>query len=74
MRLYKLTSLSNIDDLDIAPDFFDFFLSTRWLLEADKSLFCISAWNDNGKEQFIDKNSPCMIKFNKYSLPVKLTN
>ncbi|KAH7703208.1 Protein GLY-13 [Aphelenchoides avenae] len=43
------------DDLDIAPDFFDFFAGTRWLLEEDKSLFCVSAWNDNGKAALIDR-------------------
>jgi alpha-1,3-mannosyl-glycoprotein beta-1,2-N-acetylglucosaminyltransferase len=42
------------DDLEIAPDFFDYFRGTRWLLEADKSLYCVSAWNDNGKANLID--------------------
>uniref|UniRef100_A0A7E4VHZ8 Alpha-1,3-mannosyl-glycoprotein 2-beta-N-acetylglucosaminyltransferase n=1 Tax=Panagrellus redivivus TaxID=6233 RepID=A0A7E4VHZ8_PANRE len=42
------------DDLDIAPDFFDYFAGTRWLLDADASLFCVSAWNDNGKAAVID--------------------
>ncbi|KAE9554050.1 hypothetical protein FO519_002746 [Halicephalobus sp. NKZ332] len=45
------------DDLDIAPDFFDYFSGTRWLLDADKSLYCVSAWNDNGKGKFIDKSA-----------------
>uniref|UniRef100_A0A1I8BJ63 Alpha-1,3-mannosyl-glycoprotein 2-beta-N-acetylglucosaminyltransferase n=1 Tax=Meloidogyne hapla TaxID=6305 RepID=A0A1I8BJ63_MELHA len=45
----------NEDDLDIAPDFFDYFLATRPLLELDKTLFCVSAWNDNGVPEFIDK-------------------
>uniref|UniRef100_A0A1I8AHG8 Alpha-1,3-mannosyl-glycoprotein 2-beta-N-acetylglucosaminyltransferase n=1 Tax=Steinernema glaseri TaxID=37863 RepID=A0A1I8AHG8_9BILA len=44
------------DDLDIAPDFFDYFLATRPLLEQDRSLFCVSAWNDNGKLEVIDAN------------------
>ena len=43
------------DDLDIAPDFFDYFSGTRWLLDSDKSLYCVSAWNDNGKVNFIDR-------------------
>uniref|UniRef100_A0A914IAX0 Alpha-1,3-mannosyl-glycoprotein 2-beta-N-acetylglucosaminyltransferase n=1 Tax=Globodera rostochiensis TaxID=31243 RepID=A0A914IAX0_GLORO len=42
------------DDLDVAPDFFDFFLATRPLLEVDRSLFCVSAWNDNGKKGLVD--------------------
>ncbi|CAD5229596.1 unnamed protein product [Bursaphelenchus okinawaensis] len=42
------------DDLDISPDFFLYFSGTRWLLDADPTLYCISAWNDNGKAQLID--------------------
>eukprot|EP01137_Pigoraptor_chileana_P009221 Opistho-2@57150 len=41
------------DDLDISPDFFSYFASTRPLLDSDPSLFCVSAWNDNGKPEFI---------------------
>ncbi|OQV23689.1 Alpha-1,3-mannosyl-glycoprotein 2-beta-N-acetylglucosaminyltransferase [Hypsibius exemplaris] len=37
------------DDLDIAPDFFEYFAALYPLLVADSSLWCISAWNDNGK-------------------------
>ncbi len=40
----------------LAPDFFEYFLATRPLLDADKSLWCISAWNDNGKEGFVKGN------------------
>jgi alpha-1,3-mannosyl-glycoprotein beta-1,2-N-acetylglucosaminyltransferase len=49
------------DDLDIAPDFFDYFSSTRWLLDADKSLYCVSGWNDNGKENAIDINAKTLL-------------
>ncbi|VDN50917.1 unnamed protein product [Dracunculus medinensis] len=45
------------DDLDIAPDFFNYFSATRYLLDRDPSLFCISAWNDNGKLNLIDKEA-----------------
>ena len=38
----------------IAPDFFDYFLATRKLLETDDTLYCVSAWNDNGKENSVD--------------------
>eukprot|EP00035_Acanthoeca_spectabilis_P016383 m.333579 g.333579 ORF g.333579 m.333579 type:complete len:581 (-) comp16522_c0_seq8:633-2375(-) len=41
------------DDLDVAPDFFEFFLQGRELLRADPTLFCVSAWNDNGKSQHV---------------------
>lgn len=37
------------DDLDVAPDFFTYFTAGKELLRRDKTLLCISAWNDNGK-------------------------
>jgi len=43
----------NIDDLEIAPDFFNYFEATLPLLRQDPSIMCVSAWNDNGKSQFI---------------------
>ncbi|EJW70795.1 hypothetical protein WUBG_18296, partial [Wuchereria bancrofti] len=46
------------DDLDIASDFFEYFSATRSLLDTDKTLYCISAWNDNGKDYLIDKKQP----------------
>jgi len=62
--LGKVFSRQNIDsvvivedDLDIAPDFFDYFLATRPLLDEDHSLFCVSAWNDNGKSGLIDEKA-----------------
>lgn len=36
------------NDLKVAPDFLYYFRSSAWLLEEDPSLFCVSAWNDNG--------------------------
>jgi len=36
------------DDLVPAPDFLNLFLSTAYLLDADPTLWCVSAWNDNG--------------------------
>jgi len=36
------------EDLVAAPDFFSLFVATAPLLEHDSSLFCVSAWNDNG--------------------------
>ena len=41
----------------IAPDFFDYFLATRKLLDKDDTLYCVSAWNDNGKEDSIDPSA-----------------
>eukprot|EP01127_Copromyxa_protea_P020860 TRINITY_DN7027_c0_g1_i1.p1 TRINITY_DN7027_c0_g1~~TRINITY_DN7027_c0_g1_i1.p1 ORF type:complete len:449 (-),score=92.00 TRINITY_DN7027_c0_g1_i1:107-1288(-) len=37
------------EDLEIAPDFFSYMLATRYLLSVDPTLFCVSAWNDNGR-------------------------
>ena len=36
------------EDIDVAPDFFEYFSSLIPILRQDSSLFCISAWNDNG--------------------------
>ncbi|PFX20732.1 alpha-1,3-mannosyl-glycoprotein 2-beta-N-acetylglucosaminyltransferase-like [Stylophora pistillata] len=44
------------DDLDIAPDFYEYFKATKPLLDKDPSLWCISAWNDNGKEGMVKRN------------------
>lgn len=48
----------NEDDLNIAVDFFDFFAAMYNVLAADPTLFCVSAWNDNGKSSVIDKSRP----------------
>lgn len=36
------------EDLVVSPDFFALFLQTAPLLETDPTLWCVSAWNDNG--------------------------
>ncbi|XP_019266398.1 PREDICTED: alpha-1,3-mannosyl-glycoprotein 2-beta-N-acetylglucosaminyltransferase isoform X1 [Nicotiana attenuata] len=41
------------DDMEIAPDFFDFFEAGATLLDRDKSIMAISSWNDNGQMQFV---------------------
>ncbi|XP_067002975.2 alpha-1,3-mannosyl-glycoprotein 2-beta-N-acetylglucosaminyltransferase isoform X2 [Anabrus simplex] len=46
------------DDLDISPDFFEYFLGTFPLLKGDPTLWCVSAWNDNGKVGLVDENAP----------------
>lgn len=38
------------EDLDISIDFFSFLSQTIHLLNEDESLYCISAWNDQGYE------------------------
>ncbi|KAL3655606.1 hypothetical protein CASFOL_000002 [Castilleja foliolosa] len=41
------------DDMEIAPDFFDYFEAGAKLLDQDKSIMAISSWNDNGQRQFV---------------------
>ena len=36
------------DDLLFSPDFYDYFLHTAAVMEQDKTVFAVSAWNDNG--------------------------
>ncbi|XP_021923735.1 protein O-linked-mannose beta-1,2-N-acetylglucosaminyltransferase 1-like isoform X2 [Zootermopsis nevadensis] len=45
------------EDLDVSPDFFSYFSQTRRLLEEDETLYCISAWNDQGYEHTSDDPS-----------------
>ncbi|XP_074605714.1 alpha-1,3-mannosyl-glycoprotein 2-beta-N-acetylglucosaminyltransferase-like [Brevipalpus obovatus] len=45
------------DDLDIAPDFFEYFRALYPVLKADPTLWCVSAWNDNGKQDLIADDS-----------------
>eukprot|EP00928_Gymnodinium_smaydae_P060296 TRINITY_DN4390_c3_g2_i1.p1 TRINITY_DN4390_c3_g2~~TRINITY_DN4390_c3_g2_i1.p1 ORF type:complete len:779 (-),score=185.29 TRINITY_DN4390_c3_g2_i1:344-2680(-) len=41
------------NDLAPAPDFLWYFRSSAWLLREDPSLFCVSAWNDNGFRELV---------------------
>ncbi|KAL2479188.1 hypothetical protein Fot_48202 [Forsythia ovata] len=41
------------DDMEIAPDFFDYFEAGAYLLDSDKTIMAISSWNDNGQRQFV---------------------
>ncbi|CAA3021521.1 alpha-1,3-mannosyl-glyco 2-beta-N-acetylglucosaminyltransferase isoform X1 [Olea europaea subsp. europaea] len=41
------------DDMEIAPDFFDYFEAGAALLDIDKTIMAISSWNDNGQRQFV---------------------
>lgn len=44
------------NDLELAPDFLHLFRSTSQLLLQDESLFCVSAWHDNGfKDRVTDE-------------------
>jgi hypothetical protein len=39
--------------MEIAPDFFKYFEATSHLLDNDRTLLAVSAWNDNGQTQFV---------------------
>ncbi|VAI63907.1 unnamed protein product [Triticum turgidum subsp. durum] len=41
------------DDMEIAPDFFEYFEAAAKLLDTDKSIMAVSSWNDNGQKQFV---------------------
>merc|ERR1719284_1876708 len=41
------------NDLALSPDALWYFRSTAWLLEEDPTLFCVSAWNDNGMRDLV---------------------
>ena len=49
------------DDLEVSVDFFEYFLALHPLLRDDPTLYCISAWNDNGKRSVIDESSPDLL-------------
>ncbi|XP_037034963.1 alpha-1,3-mannosyl-glycoprotein 2-beta-N-acetylglucosaminyltransferase [Bradysia coprophila] len=49
------------DDLNVSPDFYEYFLGTHELLKNDSSLWCVSAWNDNGKVGNIDENASSLL-------------
>ena len=53
------------DDLNIADDFFEYFDAMHKVLETDSTLYCVSAWNDNGKKNLINmaRNSKQKINF-----------
>uniref|UniRef100_A0A914Y5K7 Alpha-1,3-mannosyl-glycoprotein 2-beta-N-acetylglucosaminyltransferase n=1 Tax=Panagrolaimus superbus TaxID=310955 RepID=A0A914Y5K7_9BILA len=51
---YKTVIITE-DDLDLSQDFFSYFESTKHLLYEDDSIWCISAWNDNGASDLVDQ-------------------
>ncbi|XP_071098308.1 alpha-1,3-mannosyl-glycoprotein 2-beta-N-acetylglucosaminyltransferase-like [Haliotis cracherodii] len=50
------------DDLDISPDFFEYFAATHRVMKTDPMLWCVSAWNDNGKENMVSENSELLYR------------
>ena len=49
---YRAVNLME-DDMEIAPDFYDYFETALPILERDPTLLCASAWNDNGRRGLV---------------------
>ena len=47
--------------MEVSPDFFEYFEATLSILKSDPSLWCVSAWNDNGKKGLIDETRPDLL-------------
>ncbi|XP_060066039.1 alpha-1,3-mannosyl-glycoprotein 2-beta-N-acetylglucosaminyltransferase-like isoform X2 [Ylistrum balloti] len=50
------------DDLDVSPDFFEYFAATYPVLTSDPSLWCVSAWNDNGKGGMVSDDAELLYR------------
>ncbi|ESN97622.1 hypothetical protein HELRODRAFT_85381, partial [Helobdella robusta] len=56
-RKFKYKSVIIVeDDLEISDDFFEFFSASYIILKSDPTLWCVSAWNDNGKDGLVDED------------------
>ncbi|XP_072249626.1 alpha-1,3-mannosyl-glycoprotein 2-beta-N-acetylglucosaminyltransferase a [Leuresthes tenuis] len=57
-QVFKSLSHSSVviveDDLEVAPDFFEYFGALLPVLKSDPNLWCVSAWNDNGRDGYVD--------------------
>ncbi|XP_076006358.1 alpha-1,3-mannosyl-glycoprotein 2-beta-N-acetylglucosaminyltransferase a [Genypterus blacodes] len=57
-QVFKNLSYSSVviveDDLEVAPDFFEYFRALHPVLKSDPNLWCVSAWNDNGRDGYVD--------------------
>lgn len=41
------------EDIEVSVDFFHYMAGGAWLMDEDKSIWCVSGWNDNGKPEFV---------------------
>uniref|UniRef100_A0A3P9ABF5 Alpha-1,3-mannosyl-glycoprotein 2-beta-N-acetylglucosaminyltransferase n=1 Tax=Esox lucius TaxID=8010 RepID=A0A3P9ABF5_ESOLU len=61
-QVFTVLSYSTVviveDDLEVAPDFFEYFRALHPILTSDPTLWCVSAWNDNGREGLVDPGKP----------------
>lgn len=64
-QVFKTLSHSSVviveDDLEVAPDFFEYFRALLPLLKSDPSLWCVSAWNDNGRDGYVDPGKASLL-------------
>ena len=61
-RLDRERDLPLADDLEVAPDFFEYFEATYDLLHSDPTLWCVSAWNDNGKNDLVSDDATLLYR------------
>jgi alpha-1,3-mannosyl-glycoprotein beta-1,2-N-acetylglucosaminyltransferase len=45
------------EDIEVSPDFFNYFSALSPLLDKDENLLCISSWNDNGQSSHVKDES-----------------
>ncbi|XP_008429258.1 alpha-1,3-mannosyl-glycoprotein 2-beta-N-acetylglucosaminyltransferase a [Poecilia reticulata] len=64
-QVFRILSHSSVviveDDLEVAPDFFEYFRALHPVLQSDPSLWCASAWNDNGREGMVDPGQSALL-------------
>lgn len=53
-----LTSVFLSPLMQVAPDFFEYFRALYPILRSDPTLWCVSAWNDNGRDALVDPSKP----------------
>jgi len=41
------------DDMEISRDFYTYFQAALPLIEADRTVWAVSSWNDNGQDKFV---------------------
>lgn len=49
------------DDIEVAPDFFEYFRALHPILKSDPTLWCVSAWNDNGRDGYVDPGNASLL-------------
>ncbi|UXI22881.1 serotonin receptor [Sarcoptes scabiei] len=49
------------DDLSFSEDFLEYFLTMSLIMDQDPSIYCVSAWNDNGKVKLINSEGKASV-------------